>query len=92
MRGWCTGGASISTYAENVLLHSLRVLPLLMLLRVLVLLQLLLMEKRKGDDGLRRFVEAHLAGVGKAIAKTRSSRRKALQRDSKVKSPELSQF
>jgi hypothetical protein len=47
MRGWCTGGASISTYAENVLLHSLRVLPLLMLLRVLVLLQLLLMEKRR---------------------------------------------
>jgi len=30
-----------------VLLHSLRVLPLLMLLRVLVLLQLLLMEKRR---------------------------------------------
>jgi hypothetical protein len=30
--------------------------------------------------------------VGKAIAKTRSSRRKALQRDSKVESPELSMF
>jgi hypothetical protein len=26
MRGWCTGGAPISTDAENVLLHSLRVL------------------------------------------------------------------
>jgi hypothetical protein len=30
--------------------------------------------------------------VGKAIAKKRSSRRKALQRDSKVNSPELSRF
>jgi hypothetical protein len=47
MRGWCTGGAPISTDAENVLLHSLRVLPLLMLLRVLVLLQLLLVERRR---------------------------------------------
>jgi hypothetical protein len=48
MRGWCTGGASFSTNSENVLLHSLRVLPLLMLLRVLrVLLQLLLMEERR---------------------------------------------
>jgi hypothetical protein len=46
IRGWCTGGAPISTNAENVLLHSLRVLPLLMLLRVLVLLQLLLVERR----------------------------------------------
>jgi hypothetical protein len=51
MRGWCTGGASVSTNAENVLLHSLRVLPLLMLLRVqlVLLLQLLLVlvERRR---------------------------------------------
>jgi hypothetical protein len=48
IREWCTGGggAPISTDAENVLLHSLRVLPLLMLLRVLMLLQLLLEERR----------------------------------------------
>jgi hypothetical protein len=44
---------------------------------------------------LRSFVEAHLAGdvvAGEATVSKRALRRKALQRDSKVNSPELSMF
>lgn len=51
--------------------------------------------EKEGDDGLRRFVEAHLAGdfgVDRAAVSKRASRRKALQKKSKVKSPELSLF
>ena len=48
--------------------------------------------EEEGDDDLRRFVEAHLGGdvgVDRAAVSKRASRRKALQKKSKVKSPEL---